>query len=88
MFTEGCASFTSSDKWNHFAFSASAASVCTAATREPVESVAFTVGLGLLKEFYDGWRGSGFQVLDLVADMAGAAAGGFTAAEISIEEFP
>jgi len=88
MFTSGCGSLTASDKWNHFAFSASSASVGTAITGETAESIAFTVGMGLLKEIYDSLLGSGFQVSDLAADVAGAAAGGFTAAEICMEEFP
>ncbi|MCD4708735.1 MAG: hypothetical protein K8S62_13460 [Candidatus Sabulitectum sp.] len=88
MFTCGCGFHIASDAWNHFAFSASVASVATAATCEPAESMVFTVGLGLLKEIYDGCRGTGFQISDLAADVAGAAAGGFVAAEIYMEEFP
>ncbi|MCK5131111.1 MAG: hypothetical protein KAR40_03040 [Candidatus Sabulitectum sp.] len=84
----GCGSFVASDKWNHFAFSASFSSIATAVTSEPAESVVFAVGLGLLKEICDGLRGSGFQMWDLVADMAGATAGGFVTAEICMEEFP
>ncbi len=88
MFTCGCGFVIASDKWNHFAFSASVSSVATASTSEPVESVVFTAGLGLLKEIYDGLHGSGFQVRDLAADVAGAAAGGFVTAGICMEEFP
>ncbi|MCK5786178.1 MAG: hypothetical protein KAH54_06435 [Candidatus Sabulitectum sp.] len=88
MFTCGCGFLVAEDKWNHFAFSASITSVATAATCEPVESVAVTLGLGLLKEIYDSWRGSGFQLTDLAADLAGAATGGFITAGICMEEFP
>lgn len=88
MFMCGCGFVVTSDKWNHFAFSASVSSVATVATSEPLESMAFTVGLGLVKEIYDGRWGSGFQIPDLAADVAGAAAGGFVATEICIEEFP
>ena len=88
MFTCGCGFTVTSDKWNHFAFSASISSVATVATSEPVESMAFTVGLGFVKEIYDGWWGSGFQITDFAADLAGAAAGGFVATEICMEEFP
>jgi uncharacterized protein YfiM (DUF2279 family) len=88
MFTSGCGSFAASDKWNHFAFSASVSSAATAATSEPVRSVVFTVGLGLLKEIYDGLYGSGFQMWDLAADVAGAVAGSTAAAGICMEECP
>lgn len=88
MFTSGCGSFITSDKWNHLAFSASFSSVVTVATSEPAESIAFAFGLGVLKEIYDGLRGSGFQISDLAADMVGATTGGFVAAEIYMEEFP
>ena len=88
MFTCGCASIAASDKWNHFAFSASFSSVATAASSEPVKSMVITAGFGLLKEIYDGLRGSGFQLGDLAADIAGATAGGFVTAGICMEEFP
>jgi uncharacterized protein YfiM (DUF2279 family) len=88
MFLSGCGTFISSDKWNHFAFSASTASICTASTSKPVESISFTLGIGLLKEIYDGWFGSGFETGDLAADLAGAALGGLTTAGICMEEFP
>jgi len=88
MFTCGCGSIVASDKWNHFAFSASFSSVATAATSEPEKSMVITAGFGLLKEIYDGLCGSGFQPWDLAADMAGAAAGGFVAVGICMEEFP
>ena len=76
------------DKWNHFAFSASMASVGTAASSRPYESMGITFGLGLLKEIYDHARGAGFQTEDLVADFAGALLGGAAAADICMEDFP
>lgn len=88
MFTYGCGSFVTSDKWNHFAFSASVSSVATVMTSEPVESMAFTVGLGLTKEIIDSLLGSGFQITDLVADVVGAMTGSVAAAGIYMEEFP
>ena len=88
MFTCGCGCLTSSDKWNHIAFSASLSSVTVAASSKPVEAVTLTVGLGLIKEIYDGLRGSGFDFGDLAADIAGAVAGGIATAEICMEEFP
>ncbi|GEM_PF-1401262 len=88
MFSSGCGSFTASDKWNHFAFSASFSSVAVAASSEPAGSAAFTVGLGLLKEVYDGLYGSGFQIWDLAADVAGAVTGSAVAHEICMEENP
>ena len=88
MFLSGCGSLMSSDGWNHFAFSASISSVGTAVTSEPVQSIGITAGLGLLKEIHDLFRGTGFQACDLAADIAGAVAGGFVAAEICMEEFP
>ena len=88
MFTCGCGCLTASDKWNHIAFSASLSSVTAAASSKPLEAVAFTVGLGLIKEIYDGLLGSGFDFGDLAADVAGAGAGGFAAAEICMEECP
>ncbi len=88
MFTCGCASIAVSDKWNHFAFSASFSSVATVATSEPEKSVLTAVGLGLFKEIYDGLHGSGFDIGDLAADMAGATAGGLVTAGICMEEFP
>ena len=88
MFSAGCGIHVASDKWNHFAFSASMSSVTTVATDQTLESIALITGLGLLKEIYDGWRGTGFQILDLTADLVGATTGGFAAAEIYREEFP
>ncbi len=88
MFTVGCGSFITSDKWNHFAFSASISSVATVSTARPVEALVFTIGLGFIKEVYDGLWGSGFQIWDLAADMAGAGAGGYASAKIYMEEFP
>ncbi len=88
MFLSGCGAVMQSDGWNHFAFSASAASLGTAATSRPLESAGVTAGLGFLKELYDQWRGGGFQASDLLADMAGALLGGYAAAEICMEDFP
>ena len=88
MFTSGCGIHFASDKWNHFAFSASMSSVATVSTGEPVESIALVVGLGLIKEIYDSWRGTGLNVLDLTADLVGATLGGYAATEIYREEFP
>jgi len=78
----------SSDEWNHFAFSASISSVSTVSTSKPVESIAVSAGIGLLKEVYDSLFGSGFQTGDLAADVAGAAVGGFAAAGIYMGGFP
>ncbi len=88
MFTCGCGCLTASDKWNHLAFSASLSSVTAAASSKPLEAVAMTVGLGMIKEIYDGLFGSGFDFGDLAADIAGSVAGGFAAAGICMEEFP
>lgn len=88
MFLSGCGAVMPSDGWNHFAFSASVASLGTAATSRPLESAGVTVGLGLVKEMYDQWRGGGFEASDLLADIAGALLGGYAAAEICMEDFP
>jgi hypothetical protein len=88
MFSCGCGKVAAPDRWNHFSFSAAAASVCTATTSKPSQSVCAVAALGLLKEIYDGLYGTGFDLTDLAAGVLGSTAGGFAAASICMEEFP
>ncbi|PIE52526.1 hypothetical protein CSA37_04635 [Candidatus Fermentibacteria bacterium] len=86
MFITGCSVQVSRDRWNHFAFSAAAASTAAAAVADPGKAMALSAGTGLLKEIYDGLYGSGFSTCDLVWDMAGVLAGGVAAHTILIME--
>ena len=63
------------DLWSHCVFSAAASGAVTAATGEPCGGAAAAFGLGLLKEVYDAFRGSGFSFGDLAADLAGSVCG-------------
>lgn len=88
MFLNGCGTVVTRDSLNHAAFSASAASIGTAAGARPLTAMGITLCIGLLKETCDHFRGTGFQAGDLLADLAGTIAGGFAAAEICMEDFP
>ncbi|HOP26188.1 MAG TPA: hypothetical protein PK991_05280 [Candidatus Sabulitectum sp.] len=88
MFLSGCAAVNSMDGWNHFAFSAAVSSVGTAASSKPVGAAGVTFALGLAKETYDHFRGTGFSWKDLLFDLSGSLAGGYAAGEICMEDFP
>jgi len=69
-------SWTASDKELHFASALAISASFRAADRSQAASFGIAVGVGTLKELFDGAvRGRGASWKDLVVDIAGAAAG-------------
>ncbi len=77
IFTAGCSERVRDDLWSHCVFSAAGAGALTASTGDCLEGAAVMVGVGILKEAYDAFRGSGFGLDDLAADIAGGIFGAF-----------
>ncbi len=72
IFTAGCSERVRDDLWSHCVFSAAGAGALTASTGDCLEGAAVAVGIGLVKEIYDAFRGSGFGIDDLTADISGS----------------
>jgi len=71
------------DRLQHASLSVTLGIGAGVASREPMIAVAAPLALGLAKELVDA-RGPGFDGLDLLADLAGAAAAGwFTARRLA-----
>lgn len=75
IFVSGCSLRVRDDLWSHCVFSAAASGAVTAATGDCVEGAVVALSLGLLKEVYDAFRGSGFSLGDIAADLVGSLTG-------------
>ncbi len=75
IFMSACSLRVPDDRWSHGVFSAAAAGALSVTMEDGCKGAAAAAGLGLLKELFDAFRGSGFSFGDLAADLAGSVAG-------------